>query len=528
MPTIEKEDQSDYTRKYNTFQYKVKDEDIMFIGRGLELQTLDRLWASNRGAEFLILYGRRRVGKTALLAHWIQTRNPRALYWVATPDSALAQLRSFSQAVYSFGRSNLTIPDSFTFGSWEQAWEEIVRLSEQERIAVFIDEFTYLLETTPAIAGKLQNFWDHRLKNCNLFLCLSGSHLGMMMREVMSYQAPLYGRASAQMHLKPLPFGLTHKFFPRYSAVDRVAIYAMFGGIPAYWERLEQNRSITHNIKNQLLTPNNLMQAEPRLLLQDFISEPHNYLAVLTAIANGSRTPKDIASYTGLPNVQVPKYLSVLSEAGFVERRTSVNSAPNSRTGRHHITDPYLRYYFRFLAARQNQLEMGIQDQALAEITRHMIDFIGTHTWEELCREWTLRASAKKQLPFLPDEVGSAWNATVQIDVAGINTMEKTLILGECKWTTSPVDRDVLVKLVEEKTQKIVPSDGKWRVFFLGFSRNGWTEEATQYQKELQKRKLKGENWQAIGMRLVDLNQLDQDLEHWSEPVTLPLEEIPI
>lgn len=505
---------------------------MAFIGRGMELQKLDALWSSNR-AQFLILYGRRRVGKTALLAHWIQTRNPRALYWVATPDSALAQLRSFSQAVYTFGRSNIIIPENFTFGSWEQAWEEVVRLAEQERIAVFIDEFTYLLETAPAIAGKLQNFWDHRFQKCNLFLCLSGSHLGMMMREVLSYQAPLYGRASAQMHLKPLPFGLTHTFFPRYSAIDRVAIYAMFGGIPAYWERLEQNRTVTHNIKNQLLTPNNLMQAEPRLLLQDFISEPHNYLAVLTAIANGSRTPKDIANYTGLPNVQVPKYLSVLSDAGFVERRTSVTAAPNSRTGRHQITDPYLRFYFRFLAARQNQLELGIQDQALAEITRHMIDFIGTHTWEELCREWLLRASARdniavKPLPFLPYDVGSAWNATVQIDVAGINTMEKTLILGECKWTTSPVDQDVLAKLVGEKAGKIIPSEGKWRVFFLGFSRSGWTEKAIQYQKELQKRKYKGENWQSVGMRLVDLEQLDQDLEHWSEPVTHQTDEIPI
>jgi len=498
---------------------------MAFIGRTTELQTLDRLWRSNR-SEFLILYGRSRVGKTALLTHWIQQHHPRALYWVANPDSALAQLRSFSQAVYSFSRPNFDVPEQFTYASWEQAWEEIARLAEQERIAICMDEFTYLLETTPAIAGKLQNFWDHRLKDSNVFLCLSGSHMGMMMRQVLSYQAPLYGRASARLHLLPLPFGLTHPFFPRYSAVDRVAIYTMFGGIPAYWERLDPDRSISYNIKNQLLTPNNLMQAEPRLLLQDFISEPHNYLAVLTAMANGARTPKDISASTGLPGVQVPKYLSVLSEAGFVERRISVTADLSTRSGRHHITDPYLRYYFRFLAPRQNQLALGIQDQALAEITRHMIDFIGIHTWEELCREWLLRASAKKQLPFLPDTVGSAWNSGAQIDVAGINTMEKTIILGECKWTMTSVDQDVLVKLVEEKTQKIVPPAGNWRVFFLGFSRSGWSSEALQYQKEFQKQQARGENWSAVGMRLVDLNQLDQDLERWSESGKSQLEDI--
>ena len=457
-----------------------------FIGRQKELSVLDHLWDSNR-AQFLILYGRRRVGKTALLTHWIRKTGRRVLYWVASPNSALAQLRSFSQAVYNFANPTAPAPESFTYASWEQAWQEVARLAEQERMALFIDEFTYLLEVTPALASHLQHFWDQVFQNSNLFLTISGSHLGMMMREVMSYQAPLYGRANAQMHLRPLPFGLTHTAFPKYTAVDRVALYAIFGGIPAYWDRIEPQKSMSQNIKDQLLTPNNLMQSEPRLLLQDFISEIHNYWAVLRAIANNARTPKDISTYTGLPNVQVPKYLSVLNEAGFVERRVSVTAHANSRTGRHHITDPYLRFYFRFLASRERQLAMDLPEQSLAEVSRHLIDFIGTHTWEELCREWTLRAGAANVLPFMPDDVGSAWNADAQIDVVGINTMEKTLILGECKWTLSPVDRDVLSKLVEEKTGKIIPEQGNWRVYYLGFSRSGWTSEALAYQKSIQK-----------------------------------------
>jgi AAA+ ATPase superfamily predicted ATPase len=167
------------------------------------------------------------------------------------------------------------------------------------------------------------------------------------------------------------------------------------------------------------------MQSEARLLLQDFISDPHNYVAILTAIANGARTPKEIEASTGLPNVQVPKFLSVLAEAGFVERKIPVTGSPKSRSGKHQLVDPYLRFYYRFLASRQEQIALGIQDQALAEISRHMIDFIGTHTWEELCREWTLRAGGKGEIPFLPDQVGSAWNTNTQIDVAGINRWEK-------------------------------------------------------------------------------------------------------
>jgi AAA+ ATPase superfamily predicted ATPase len=190
------------------------------------------------------------------------------------------------------------------------------------------------------------------------------------------------------------------------------------------------------------------MQSEARLLLQDFISDPHNYVAILTAIANGARTPKEIEASTGLPNVQVPKYLSVLAEAGFVERKIPVTGSPKSRSGKHQLVDPFLRFYYRFLASRQEQIALGIQDQALAEISRHMIDFIGTHTWEELCREWTLRAGGKGEIPFLPDQVGSAWNTNTQIDVAGINRMGKILILGECKWGQTASERPVLSSLI--------------------------------------------------------------------------------
>jgi len=486
-----------------------------FVGREQELSLLDVQWQAP-GARFLMLYGRRRVGKTALLVNWIQRSGSRTLYWVASLTSATAQLRSFSQAVYEFAHPGISASDSFTYTTWEQAWRQVANLARQGRLALFIDEFTYLLEVTPGIAGQLQNFWDQVLSQADLFLCLSGSHLGMMKHVFLHYQAPLYGRATAQLHLQPLPFGLSRTYFPHYTPVDRVAIYAMFGGVPAYWERLDPGKSVSQNIKTQLLTANNLMQAEPALLLHDFVSDLHNYVAILTAIANGARTPKDIAAVAGLPSVQVPKYLSVLAEAGFVERRVSMTAAPTSRTGRHHIADPYLRFYYSFLAARQQQFALKIQDQALAEISRHLIDFIDTHTWEELCREWVLRAGALGELSFMPDAVGSIWNRTAQVDVAGINTMEKTLILGECKWTLEPAPRKVIAELVEEKAARVVPEQGRWRMYFLGFSRSGWTSGALAYAAEIQKAPPTGENWTCAGVRLLDLGQIDGDLATWS------------
>ena len=485
-----------------------------FVGRITELNLLDELWARDK-ATLLILYGRRRVGKTRLLTYWVQQADRRALYWVAEPSSALDQLRSFSQAIYNFANPTLPAPPEFAFASWEQAWQQVAVLAKTERLALFVDEFTYLLEVDPSIAGKLQNLWDHLLSSTNLDLVLCGSHLGMMQRHLLAYQAPLYGRATAQLRLQPLPFGITSSYFPDYDADERVAIYAIWGGIPAYWERLNATQSISDNIRRELLTPNNLMQAEPRLLLQDFLSEPHNYVGVLRAIANNARTQKEIATFTGLAQGHISQYLSILQDAGFVERRVPVTQAERSRQGRYHIIDPYLRFYYRFLINRQAQLALGMQDQALEEIKRHLPDFIGTYTWEELCREWVLRASAKGELPMAVDQVGSVWTQAAQVDVVGINPMEKTLVLGECKWGPQLMGRNVLVDLVN-KSAEIVPKQGQWRILYVGFARAGWSEPAHQYAQELKRTQPAGSNWRCVDMQLVDLTQVDTDLARWT------------
>lgn len=484
-----------------------------FIGRGRELAILQDEWDSGQ-SRMLILYGWRRVGKTRLITHWIRSTAPRALYWVAEPTSPVDQLRSFSQALFGF-ESNSPVPEDFSYGSWAQAFEQAARMAKHEHFALVLDEFTYLIALEEGIAGILQNAWDHHLKHSKIFLIISGSHVGMMERGVLSYQAPLYGRATSKLHLLPLPFKATRGMFPNYKADERVALYAIFGGVPAYWEQFDPNLSLDRNIKQHLLGDANLNQDEPRLLLQDFVSEIHNYASILRAIAYGYRTPKEIASASGLNERHISMYLSNLLQTGFVERRVSITETTASRQGRHHIIDPFLRFHYRFLSRRQAQLALGVRDQALAEIKKHLVDFIGTHTWEELCREWLLRAAGKNMLPFLPDQIGSIWNREIQIDVAGVNFMDKTLILGECKWDRHVKDDNVLKKLVE-KTEKVLPREGQWKVFYLGFARSGWTENAIAFSKGMKAVKVQGKRWQATGMLLRTLEQVDDELASWT------------
>jgi uncharacterized protein len=485
-----------------------------FIGRKRELALIRSEWQSDE-ARMLILYGRRRIGKTRLLTHWINTDFPRALYWVAEPTSPVEQLRSFSQALFGF-ETNSPVPDSFSYASWKQAFEQVARMAEHKRFALILDEFTYLIALEKGLSGILQNAWDHGLKNTNLFLVISGSHLGMMEREVLSYQAPLYGRATTRLLLQPLPFKATQGMFPKFRTDERVALYAIFGGVPAYWEQFDPSESLDRNIKEHLLSGAYLSEDEPRLLLQDFVSEIHNYVAILRAIANGYRTPRDMARAAGLNERHISMYIKNLLQTGFVERRIPVTARGATRQGRHYILDPYLRFYYRFLSQRQAQLALGVRDQALAEIKKHLVDFIGTHTWEELSREWLLRASGKEIIPFLPDQVGNIWNKEAQIDVAGVNFMDKTLILGECKWNRRSMGVDVL-KVLIEKTEKVLPREGDWQVYYLGFSRLGWKQSALDFVRDFSAQRIRGKRWQAAGILLRNLSEVDQELADWTD-----------
>ncbi|MEM7798974.1 MAG: ATP-binding protein, partial [Chloroflexota bacterium] len=195
-----------------------------FRGRKAELKLLDELWSMPRST-LLILYGRRRVGKTRLLTHWSNNHSADSMYWVAEPTSAYDQLRSFSQALYNFSHPDTPAPLEFTYATWEQAFQQVARISQERRLALFIDEVTYLIDVDPKIVGVLQKVWDHHLSSANLFMALSGSQMGLMQKQMLSYEAPLYGRATAQVKLPPLPFDVTPEFFPQYGSKERIAIY---------------------------------------------------------------------------------------------------------------------------------------------------------------------------------------------------------------------------------------------------------------------------------------------------------------
>lgn len=474
-----------------------------FVGRTQELKTLQTFYESPH-AGLLILYGRRRIGKTRLITHFLaQNRAAPLFYWMATTHNAAYQLRDFSQAVLDYDPRLSGPPTAdFTFAGWEAALHhlaDIVALNSRPHLLV-LDEFTYLLRNEPAISSIFQKVWDHRLSHLpQLKLVLTGSLIGMMAREVFAYQAPLYGRATAQIRLRPLTYAAVMGLFPERRADERVAIYGVTGGVPAYLELFTRANSFTAALRDHCLAPGSLMLSDPPLILYEQLQEPQTYESILSAVAAGFHHWSDIAKMAGLNETALGHYLKVLQELEFIERREPVLAKPKSKSGRYFVRDHFLRFYYRFVVPQLGPLARGYQEAAAAKIQAELRPFLGEHVFEELCREWVWAAAMAGQLPFVPEAVGAYWRTYrgqgVQLDVVAAAPREKKLLVGEAKWGREALSRHVLTDLVE-RSRRMAPVAEGWQTQYVVFARGGFT---AALQREAQE----------TGARLVSLDDLE-------------------
>jgi hypothetical protein len=469
-----------------------------FVGRNRELEELNRI-RSQRGAQFILIYGRRRVGKTTLLLHWAEQSGRPYIYWVANRDTPAQVRLGFTRAVWRWAHSeSQAVP---RFNTWEDAFETTAQLIGEQPVILILDEFSYATESDSSLASHLQSAWDHLFKDRNVTIVLAGSHIGMMV-DLMGYQAPLYGRFTAQLPVDPLPFSALSDFLPRYTAAERVAVYAVTGGVPAYLERFADSRSFTENIRELFMQRTSIFRTEPFFLIGDVIRrETQTYEAVLKSIAAGNRTPQEIGQALGVSSSYLSPYLKQLEELHLVKRRIPATTPPERRestkTSQYHLIDPYLRFYFRFIAPNAELVEQGLSAVLWERISDQFRAFVGMTAFEDLCREWMLVKARAGKLPMVPEVVGSHWSADAQVDVVAVNWHDKAILLGECKWGVDAVGRSVIRELID-KAPKVIPEE-RWSVYFAFFARAGFTDAAREEAR-------------TVDVLLVDLETLDNDL----------------
>ena len=477
-----------------------------FVGRKKELATLTKLLKSPK-AELGIIYGRRRIGKTRLITTFLEQQvEVSSLYWMATTHNETIQLRDFSQSIWRYdSRFNESPAMDFSFSSWEEALNHLADVVESDDRPHFIvlDEFTYLLRNESAISSVFQKVWDHRLSKIPQFkLILTGSLIGMMAREVFSYQAPLYGRATAQIHLKPLPYSALSAMFPDRDAAERVAIFGVTGGVPAYMELFTRTGEFVSALRDECLVDGSMMLSDPAVIIYEQLSEPQTYESVLSVVASGFHAWTDIAKMVGIAETGLGHYLGLLQELELIEKRRPILAKPNSKTGRYYIKDHFLRFYYRFIVPQRGAIERGYVDAAVNKIWAELRGFIGEHVFEELCREWVWAAAMAGELDFVPESVGSYWrrhrNKGVQLDVVAAAPREKKLLIGEAKWGRGTISRHILTDLIE-RSQRMPQVEAGWATQYVLFGREGFTEATVEAAKEHH-------------VKLVTLHELEQTL----------------
>ena len=474
----------------------------MFVDRQAELAFLNSVLERKRptAAQFVLLYGRRRVGKTVLLRHWVEQPGLLYTYWAAEKEPAALQRRKLYARILGVEPGQAP-----TFDSWAECWSAIAAILADRRHILILDEFTYAVESDPAMLSSLQHAWDQHFKRSQVVLVLCGSHVHTM-ETLQARQSPLFGRLTGQWHLQPLSFAILREFLPNWSAEERVAAYAVVGGVPAYLEWLDPDRSLSDNIRDVVLAPGSMFIAEPTFLLYDEVREPSTHLAILKAIGVGNHTLSEISNAALVSKAHLSAYLARLRELRLVERRLPVTMPPNqrrrARSGRYHLLDPYFRFYFRFLAPQQDDLVYQ-PELVLPRIRQGLRAFVGMTAFEELSRLWVLEQGRAGALPFEVREVGSHWSRSVQGDVVAINWSDHAILLGEAKWGTGAVGRGVIRDLIETKAPKVLrdlPGEREgWQVHYAFFARAGFTDAARAEAE-------------SVGAQLVDLERLDADL----------------
>ncbi len=486
---------------YNT-QHGVNFKQAMFVNREQELSFLNRLLKDVRPgpAQLILLYGRRRIGKTSLLMHWANQQDIPHTYWGIEREPAALQRRKFYARIV-----NLPVRQAPLFDTWSEVWEATAAFLGNQRHIVILDEIPYAAEADPAMLSSLQHAWDHHFSSSSLVIVLCGSQVRVM-EGIQSNQSPLFGRLTGQWLLRPLPFRAVRDFFPAWPAADRVTAYAIVGGVPSYLEWLDPEITLNENINQVLLAPGSMFLAEPPFLLYDEVREPQSYLAVLKAIGAGHHTLQEISNACLIPKSHLSSYLVRLQDLRLVERRIPATLSPRqqrrSKRGRYHLSDPYFRFYFRFLAGQSEALSF-YREAVTDRVVRELPNFVGQSSFEELAHQWLANQGKSGRLPFIPEQVGSHWSHRVQVDVVGINRQSHDILLGECKWERKKTGRQIITDLIENKSRRVrldlSDISKEWRIHYAIFSRAGLTESAKNMLHE-------------FGGFSVDLTRMDRDL----------------
>lgn len=449
----------------------------MFIGRERELAALNKLYESDK-FEFVVIYGRRRVGKTALISQFIDNKN--AIYFMGVESNAKQNLENFSKSILSFSTG---MEAETSFLSFQAALEYVFKLSAKERIVLAIDEYPYVARSSKSLASTIQLLIDQYKDTSKLMLILCGSSMSYMEDHVLAYKAPLYGRRTAQMKILPFDFEETCRYFKNFTDEEKAYVYGIVGGTPQYLLQMNDKLSIEDNIKNTFLNPNSTLFEEPENLLKQEVREPALYNAIITAIATGASRMSEIAGKVGESTNICSAYVKNLISLGIIEKETPYGEKA-SRKAVYSIADNMFRFWYRFVPENNSIIARGAADLAYKRIEPYLSDYMGK-VFEEICKQYLWKQLLNGECPVEFSSLGRWWGndpkekCQAEIDILAEQD-KNTALFGECKWTNEKVDLGVLETLI--KRRELFPYKN---VHYYLFAKTGFTKGCTDRANEM-------------------------------------------
>ena len=448
-----------------------------FYCREDELRKLNKRYAGGQ-FECIVIYGRRRVGKTALINEFCKDKP--TIFFSALNTTGKENLEALSRSIMSFERPDSeSVPE---FSSYDAALNELTSLSKEKRIVFVIDEYPYLAKAKPAISAMLQHIIDHRWAESRMFLILCGSSMSFMENQVLGKESPLYGRRTGQFKIEPLDYKETAVFHPDLSAEDQSLVYGITGGVPHYINKLDIRGSVDEALLDNFFDRSSYLCEEPGNLLKQELREPAIYNAIIKAIAEGASRMNEIKMKVGEENSLISKYLKTLIDLGIVRKETPVTEKPGKKTI-YLLADNFFRFWYRFVPVNMSAIDSGrIVKIYPHAVKQYLPDYMGL-IFEKMCQDYLLYYS--DNLPIELNEIGQWWGADpgerkqVQIDIVGTPVEGKEYIIGSCKYRNEKIGVDELERM---RHYAVVFGKGNHYHYYI-FSKGGFTEGLLQAQE---------------------------------------------
>ena len=451
-----------------------------FFDRESEMETLQNEYNRN-GSSLVIMYGRRRVGKTTLISQFI--KHKKALFFLASEESEVQNRNAFKDKAADFIENELL--KNADIKNWEVIFKTIADTSFNSKPVIVIDEFQYIGKSDPAFPSIFQRIWEETLKDKPVMVILCGSLISMMKSQTLSYNSPLYGRRTAQIRLKQIPFRYYQEFFPGKNRRELIEMYSVTGGVPKYIELFSETDDIYKSIQRCVLNRSGYLYDEPHFLLQQEVTEIGSYFSIIKAIAAGNSKLSAISTVLEIKSTGLTKYLKTLIDLDILEREVPVTeeNPEKSKKGLYRIKDNYIRFWFTFVYPNMSFIESGNSRIVMNKIRKGLISGHTAFVYEDVCRERMWDLNAEDCWPFHFSKIGRWWDGKNEIDIAAIDPEEKNLILGECKFWQEPVGINIFREL-EQKSGSVDWQKQNRHVWFVLFSSAGFTEELKELAAE--------------------------------------------